>query len=117
LRDRQLNLRLSPQLEKVLVSAQATLIEWYAWPGRSGYANLLAYAVGRGLVPEAHASAVAEGLATQYRLVKWARPLPGPFGGGRFLVRRDVELDNRVVVLDNQLAVRRWRDREPVGTG
>lgn len=109
--------RVSGPLETAFTSGEPTIIAWDPWPEKSGYANVLARAVGRGLIPAERASAVAEQLAAQYRLVRWARRLPGPFGGGRFLVRRDLIVEESLVVQEDPGVVRDWDASPPPASG
>ena len=102
LRNPAFNRELNPGLAYMLRSGGARIIEWDPWPEASGYRNVLAYAVANGFLSRAEAQAVSLGLRKDYRLVRWSGPLPERFGGGRFLVLRDVPLDARVVVLPDQ---------------
>jgi len=102
LKDPAFNRRLNPRLAESLRTGEARLIEWDPWPNGSSYRNVLAYAVANGFLTRDDARTVALGLRKDYRLVRWDRPLPPGFGGGRFLVPRDLPLDSRVVVLPDQ---------------
>jgi hypothetical protein len=105
LKDPGFNARINPDLGRMLRSGEARVIAWDPWPEASGYRNVLAYAVANGLLGKDEAPAVSEALAGSYRLVRWNRPGPERFGGGRFLVHRAVPLDDRVTVLgDHRIA-------------
>ncbi len=108
LRDPALNRRISGHLEQAFCSGNPTIIGWDPWPQKSGYANVLAWAVGRGIIPTERAAVVAERLTEQYRLVRWNRRLPGPFGGGRFLIRRDCPQSEGAVAVQDPTAIRDW---------
>jgi len=99
LKDPGFNARLNPDLGRMLRSGEPRVIAWDPWPEASGYRNVLAYAVANRLLREEELPAVSEALAASYRLVRWNRPGPERFGGGRFLVHRDVPLDTRVTIL------------------
>lgn len=102
LRDPAFNRELNPGLVDMLRSDTARIIEWDPWPEASGYRNVLDYAVINRFLSRPEAQAVSVGLRKDYRLVRWSGPLPERFGGGRFLVLRNVPLDARVVVLRDE---------------
>jgi hypothetical protein len=87
---------------------EAAVIAWDPWPQRSGQANVIAWAMARGVLARAEAAETVGRLARDYRLVRWRAPLPGPFGGGAFLVHRalGVDGDDRVEVLDDSHVLR-----------
>lgn len=101
--DPQLNAELDPDLVTMLRSGKAAIVQWDPWPGESKQPNLLMYLVSRQFVAEDGIDALAGELKKEYRLVEWDGPLPGEFGGGRFLVRRDIPLDDQVSELDDSL--------------
>ena len=110
LRDPALNHELATNIKGVLRSSAATVIQWDPWPVNSGYSNILQHAVARGLLSADQLPQILSRITATYQIVEWARPLPtGPYiyGGGRFLLRRDIPLDGRVRLLD-QTIVRRW---------
>ena len=85
---------------------RAGVIQWDAWPEKSGQANVVAWAMARGLLAPSDAEGVVRALVRDYRLVRWRRPLPGPYGGGRFLVHRALPIDERVEVLADAQVLR-----------
>jgi len=99
LRDPAFNRELNPGLADMLRSDTARIIQWDPWPEASGFRNVLGYATAYGFLTRREAQAVALGLRRNYHFVRWNGPLAGRWGGGRFLVLRDVPLDGRVVVL------------------
>jgi hypothetical protein len=103
IRDPQMNLELEPHLEETLRSKKAAVVEWDPWPGEAEAANILQYLVDRKFVAPEQVRSLAEELSRSYRLVQWIGPLPEEFGGGRFLVRRDIRIDGQVRVLDDSL--------------
>jgi hypothetical protein len=102
LKDPAFNRELNPGLADSLRTGQAHLIQWDPWPQGSGYRNVLAFATANGFLTRDEAREVAAGLRRDYVLVRWSRPLPPGFGGGRFLVPRGLPLDSRVVALPDQ---------------
>jgi hypothetical protein len=103
IKDPQLNSELGPDLENMLRSKIAAVVQWDPWPGESEQANILQYLVNRKFVPQDRIVLLTEELRKAYKLVQWSGPLPEEFGGGRFLVRRDIKLDNRVCLLDDSM--------------
>lgn len=101
--DPRLNAELDPDLEVRLLSKRAAVIQWDPWPGESEQANILQYLVSRKFVSEKRISRVAEELRNSYRLVQWGLPLAEEFGGGRFLVRRDIDVGDKVRMLEDSL--------------
>jgi hypothetical protein len=87
---------------------EAVVIQWDAWPKQSGQPNVIAWAVSRGVLSPQEAGGTVQQLARHYRLVRWRQPLPGPYGGGAFLVHRTVavEGDPRVEILDDDHILR-----------
>jgi len=102
LKDRAFLASLEPGAGAMLRTGEPRIIGWDPWPEASGHRNVLAYAVDTGLIPAEEAPAVAQRLAASYRLVRFNRPGPERFGGSRFLVRREIPLDDRVTVLADQ---------------
>jgi len=102
-RDPGLNAMLDPDMAGMLRSGRAAIVQWDAWPEESGQPNILQYLVHREFVPESEIAAFAGELKEKYRLVEWDGPLPEEFGGGRFLIRRDIPLDGEVSPLDDSL--------------
>ena len=103
IRDQEINFKLEPRLEETLMSRKAAILEWDAWPKEAGASDILAYLVQRKFISVEEAPRLAENLCRSYRLVQWQGPLTDEFGGGRFLVRRDIKLDSRVRILDDSL--------------
>ncbi len=103
IRDREINFELEPRLKATVMSGKAAVLEWDAWPGEAEAPNILAYLVDRKFVSAQEAPQLAEDLCRSYRLVQWQGPLTDEFGGGRFLVRRNIKLDGRVRMLDDSL--------------
>jgi hypothetical protein len=101
--DPTLNAQLDPDMESMFRSGGAAIVQWDPWPGESNQANILQYLVSRHFVPQDRIASLAEKLRMDYRLVEWTGPLPEEFGGGRFLVRRDIPLDDRVSEVDASL--------------
>ena len=101
--DPQLNAELDPDLEARLLSKRAAVIQWDPWPGESEQANILKYLVSRKFVPEERISRMAEELRNSYKLVQWVLPLTEEFGGGRFLVRREINVGDKVRLLEDSL--------------
>jgi hypothetical protein len=81
---------------------EAAVIQWDAWPQNSGQANVIAWALSRDLLARADAEQMVAHLARDYRLVRWRQALPGPYGGGAFLIHRALGVDDRVEVLDDR---------------
>lgn len=107
-KDPYLNRALNPGQAALLEGASAAVIAWDPWPRTSGARTVLAHAVDRGLIPVERMDALVAALHRNYRLVQWAGPLPPDHGRGRFLVRKDLRLDTRVLpVAESRLA--RWR--------
>jgi len=105
LRDPAFNRELNPGLAGMLRGSEARLIQWDPWPEVSGFRNVVGYATAYGFVTRREAPAVSLTLRRNYRLVRWNGPLPERYGGGRFLVLRDLPLDDRVTVLpDSSIA-------------
>lgn len=94
-------------IEGVLRDQRATVLQWDAWPDVTQSSNILVYCLDRQLIPIERIPALSRRLAEGYMLVQWNGPLLSPFGSGRFLVRRTVELDDRVTVLDDS-AILGW---------
>jgi hypothetical protein len=105
IRDAEVNFMLEPRLKATLMSRKAAVLGWDPWPKEAGAPNILAYLVQRKFISAEEAPRLAEDLCRSYRLVKWPGPLTDEFGGGRFLVRRDIKLDGRVRMLDDSLIV------------
>lgn len=101
--DPRLNAELDPRLVSTLRSGRAAIVQWDPWPGESKQPNILHYLVSRRFVTQDGIAALAEDLRRSYRLVEWDGPLPDEFGGGRFLVRRDIPVDDEVSQLDDSL--------------
>jgi hypothetical protein len=102
LRNPAFNRELNPGLADMLRSDTARIIQWDPWPEASGFRNVLGYATAYGFLKRREAQEVALGLRKNYHFVRWNGPLPGRWGGGRFLVLRNVPLDPRVVVLPDE---------------
>ena len=103
-----LSQRLNADLETNLSSGRPTVIAWDP-VRRSRLPNVLCYATDKGGIPLDRMPALAARLAAHYRLVEWAQPLPPEISGGRFLIRRDVPLDNRVTPLNDD-TILHWQD-------
>ena len=106
--NRDTNRLLCPRHGEILSSDEVPVIQWDPWSFNSGYPNILLHAVNRQLIPESEIDGIASSLAEHYRLVKWSGPVHYMFGK-RFLVRRDIDLDNRVEELDDS-TILGWRD-------
>ncbi len=97
--NRELNQTLNAGIADKLVSGEATVIEWNTWTGHTPQTrNLLRHALNTRVLPPEQAPDVARRLMERYRLVEWKDALPAAFGGGAFLVRRDIDVDARVAV-------------------
>ena len=99
--DPALNLEINPDFENTLQSGQLSIIQWDAWPKASQQSNILQYSISRGLIDKRRVAVVAERLSKNYRMVQWAGPLPEEYGGGSFLLRHDIKLDDRVIARDS----------------
>ena len=108
----ELNRRLTAGLADMLQSGTPSVIEWDPWPEKSTCANILRYAEQRGLVPAERLDEIAAALRGRYQLVRWSEPIPAVYGSGRFLVRRDIPLDGRVIAVDGGV-VTNWRQEVP----
>jgi len=102
-REPEMNSQLEPHLVDTLRSGRAAIVEWDPWPAEADVPNVLLYLVDRGFVSAAQLPQLAAELRGSYRLVQWLGPIEEEFGGGRFLVRRDIKLDDRIRVLDDSL--------------
>jgi hypothetical protein len=103
IRDPKTNSELEPHLKATLMSRKAAVVEWDAWPKEAEAPDILAYLVDRKFISAEEAPQLAEELCKNYRLVQWQGPLYDYFGGGRFLVRRNLRLDGRVRALADSL--------------
>ncbi len=103
IRDPQMNAELEPHLEDTLLSKKTAVVEWDPWPKEAEVPNVLQYLVDRKFISAEKLPQLAEEMRKSYRLAQWLGPLDEEFGGGRFLVRRDIRLDGRVRVLDDSL--------------
>jgi hypothetical protein len=108
IRDRQMNIELEPNLEQTFQSKKAVVVEWDPWPEEAEASNILQYLVNREFILPEKATLLAEELQKSYRLVQWLGPLSEEFGGGRFLVRRDLKLDNQVKLLSDEMILQ-WK--------
>lgn len=113
---------LAPNYEQTLTSGDTVVIQWDPWPSYSGEPNVIAHAVSKGLLPADRADGVALAIFRKYRLVQWKSPIFSyewkadtwpiyDYGGGRFLVRKDIPLSSEVQEL-NPTAILAWRDEE-----
>ncbi len=103
IREPEINRELEPHLEQTLLSNKAAVVQWDPWPTEAGVPNTLQYLVDRQFASAEELPGLAADLAGNYRLVQWLGPIDEEFGGGRFLVRRDIKLDGRVEILDDSL--------------
>jgi hypothetical protein len=76
------------------------IIQWDTWAPPSDFSDVVDWGRRRGLFTDEELDRVASLFAANYRLVRWARPLPWRYGQGTFLVRNDVPTDTRVEPLD-----------------
>ena len=118
LKDPALNQQLASNIRGVLRSSAATVIQWDPWPVNSRYPNILQHAVARGLLSADQLPGILSRITATYRIVEWARPLPtspSVYGGGKFLLRRDIPIDERIRLLD-QTIIRRWDAVQPLSS-
>ncbi len=102
-RDPQLSSELNPDLLKGLLSQRPAIIQWDPWPSEADVSNILEFMADRKFVSTPGMIALAGELKRDYVLVQWPHPLPQAFGGGRFLIRRDISFENDIRRLDDSL--------------
>jgi len=100
----ELNRKVNGDIGDKLVSGVATVIQWNTFSPYGGKVdNMLRHAIATRVIAPERAPEVARRLAERYRLVEWKAPIPRSYGGGRFLVRRDIPVDSLVRELPDSL--------------
>lgn len=93
---RNLGAALDPHVVQRLKAGTAKVIQWDAWNQTIEEHDLMHWLVSRRYIGRDEVGPLSAELARSYRTVQWNRPLPRPYGGGRFLVHRSIQLDDRV---------------------
>ncbi len=109
-REHNLLTKLDPGIEGKLWSGEAAVILWDPWPERSGSDNVMQFWDRWGLIGSRPPDQMASRLADHYVPVRWKGPLPERYGGGTFLVRKDVKPAPGVARLDSR-TILDWRKK------